>query len=74
MAAPRDRGTSGPRRGRPRQGGRDARLVVADVLAENVAAWQLFASVFPDHTAVEDGPEIQLTAALTGADCGRSAS
>jgi GNAT superfamily N-acetyltransferase len=50
------------------------RVAMADVLAENVAAWQLFASVFPDHTVVEDGPEVRLTAALTGADCGRWAS
>jgi GNAT superfamily N-acetyltransferase len=43
------------------------RMVLADVLAENVAMQLLFASAFPDPTVVADGPELQLTAALPGA-------
>jgi GNAT superfamily N-acetyltransferase len=40
------------------------RTVVADVLAENVAAQLLFASVFGDVAVVEDGPELRLAAAF----------
>jgi GNAT superfamily N-acetyltransferase len=41
------------------------RVVFVDVLAENVAALVLFASVFGDYAVVdEDGPEIRLAAML----------
>jgi len=41
--------------------------IVADILAENIAAQLLVVSAFPSLTYVEDGPEITFTADLRAA-------